>query len=135
MKNFDPERHGFQRIVDYVPGGVMMFECKNHPEVDGKFDIHRLNLYLSRDGAFVCVWNGLLEPTMTESMFELDVPAEQLRFQDIYFEQLFRGYIETEDEATLIFRALRIKRAGRALPRKLHGAPLDLRCEMMSRAS
>ena len=135
MKNFDPERHGFQRIVDYAPGGVMMFEYKNHPEVDGKIDIFRLNLYLSRDGAFVCVWNGLLEPTMTESMFELDVSAEQLRFQDIYFEQLFRGYIETEDEAALIFRALRIERANRTLPQKLHGAPLDLRCEAMPRTT
>ena len=130
MKNFDPEKHGFQRIVDYAPG-VTMFEYKNHPAVDGKIDIYRLNLYLSRDGAFVCVWNGLLEPTMTESMFELDVPAEQLRFKDIYFEQLFRGYIETEAEATLIFRALRIERASRTLPQKLQGAPHDLRCEAM----
>ena len=134
MKSFDPERHGFQRIVDYALG-VAMFEYKNHPAVDGKIDIYRLNLYLSRDDAFVTVWNGLLEPTMTEPMFDLDIPAEQLRFHDIYFEQLFRGYIETEEEATLIFRAIRIERASRTLPQKLHGAPLDLRCEAMPRTT
>ena len=79
-----------RRLVDDAPG-VSKFEYKNHTAVDGMIDIYRLNLYLSRDGTFVCVRNGHLEPAMTESMIELDVPAEQLRFQDIYFEPYFVG--------------------------------------------
>ena len=82
MASFDPEHHGFLRVVDCAPGGVTMFEYSNHPVIDGKVDVFRINLYLSRDGTFVTVWNGLIEPKMTEAMFQLDVPPDLLRFQE-----------------------------------------------------
>ena len=130
MEPFEPERFGFVRI-DYAPGKLAFYEYRNHEVVDGRTDVMRLNIYMSRDGAFTCIWNGLLEPSMTQGMFELPPPADAIDFHDIYCEQLFRGYIESMEEATVILRALRIDEMAKSLPQVLRGAPHELCCEAL----
>ena len=79
MPTFDPEVFGFVRLQDFqIPGGVDVYEVRNHPAVDGHADVLRLNIYLSKDGMFVTIWSGLLEPTMTEGLFELPAAAKDL---------------------------------------------------------
>lgn len=130
MMKFEPERFEFIRL-DYAPSGLPFYEYKNHDLVDGRTDVMRLNIYMSRDGQFTCIWKGLLEPSMTQGMFKLPPPADALDFGDIYCEQLFRGYIETSEEAEVILRALRITEASEDLPQILRGAPDDIRCEAL----
>ena len=92
-------------------------------------DLTRINIYLSKDGSFVTIWNGLVEPMLAEGQFDIpDLPS----FQDIYFETLFRGYIEWNEEALVILKALRIDSGRHSVPQQLAGAPNDLRCEALS---
>ena len=133
MSKFDPECFGFVRI-DYAIGGLAFYEYRDHDVVDGRTDMMRLNIYMSRDRSFTCIWNGLLEPTFTQDMFELVSSSGErvvFDFNHIYCEQLFRGYIETEEEAKVLLRAVRIDEAAKSLPQVLRGAPHDLRCEIV----
>ena len=130
MPAFDPTSAGFVRLRDFqFPGGIDVYEYCNHAAVDGQADILRLNIYLSRDGSYVTIWNGLIEPTMMESKFDLPGGQQDLRFQDLYCETLFRGHVELADEAAIILNALRIAGGRYAVPQVLTGAPHDLRCE------
>lgn len=128
---FDPEAFGFVKLRDFqIPGGVDVFEYRNHAAVDGKADVLRLNIYLTRDGAFVTIWCGLLEPTMTEGLFELP-GAPDLDFNALYCEPLFRGYIERNADAAVILKAVRVEGRHHSVPQVLAGAPHDLRCELL----
>ena len=89
MAPFEPERFGFLRI-DYAPSGVAFYEYRCHDAVDGRTDFLRLNIYMSRDGDFTCISSGLIEPLMSELMFELPPPAETPNFGDLYCETLFK---------------------------------------------
>ncbi len=94
--------------------------------VDGMVDVLRINIYLSKDGALVTIWNGLVEPILAEGQFDIpDLPS----FQDIYCETLFRGYIEWNEEALVILKALRIDSGQHSALQRLAGARNDLRCE------
>ena len=133
MLDFDPAQFGFVHLADYqFPGGVDIYEYRNHPAVTGAADVLRINLYLSRDGDFVTIWHGLIEPTMVEGLFELNPPIPDLDFERMYCEQLFRGYIETNEIASTILKALRWNDDRYATPHALTGAPRDLRCEPLS---
>jgi hypothetical protein len=129
MQPFDPESTGFTRLRNLqIPVGVDVYELRNHGVVDGMVDVLRLNIYLSKDGSFVMIWNGLVEPMLAERMFEIpDLPS----FHDIYFETLFRGYIESSEDALVILKALRIDSGRQGLPQQLAGALMDLRCETL----
>jgi hypothetical protein len=70
--------------------------------VDGRHDYRRLNLYLSKDGDFVTIWFGLLEKVLVEPLFH-DHGMEPVD----YDEPLFRGHIESTEQARHILRALR----------------------------
>ena len=133
MTIFDPELRGFVQLRDFaLAGRIGVFEYRNHAVVDGSADLLRVNIYLSRDGTFVTIWNGLVEPWLAEAQFELPAPAKELLdFEQQYCEPLFRGHIETDAEAVVIFHALRLEDASRALPQLLTGAPHDLRCEQL----
>ena len=114
--------------VFQIPGGVDVYELRNHALVDGMVDVLRLNTYLSRDGSFITIWNGLIEPMLAEGQFDIpDLPS----FQDMYRETLFRGHIEWNEEALVILKALRIDSGRQSVPQQLAGAPNDLRCEML----
>ena len=138
MEPFDPVRFGFVLLRDFqFPGGVQVYEFANHPAVDGRPDFLRLNLYLTRDGDYVTIWQGLLEPLFTEGKLRdelnLEFPAD-FDFHGSYDETLFRGYIETAETATHIFKALRVDRSGGrfAKPQVLRGdTDNKLRCDVM----
>lgn len=100
---FEPCRHGFVLLLNHQPpGGPRFYERRNHSKADGTHDYHRLNVYLTQDGDFVTVWFGLLELWILAELFGDDDPPE-------YDEPLFRGYIESEEQAGLILKALRLE--------------------------
>lgn len=105
MKSFDPTAYGFVFLPDHTPAkGVRFYEHKTHPDIDGTPNYHRLNTYLSQDGAFVNIWHGCLEPIALEVFFQkMNVPFVE------YDEPLFRGYIETKEEGEMILKALRVE--------------------------
>ena len=64
---FDPTQFGFVELRDFrIGGSVPVYEFKNHSVVGETKDFLRLNLYLTRDGAYVTIWYGLLEPLFAE---------------------------------------------------------------------
>ena len=100
---FDPALHGFVLLPGHRPTvDVSFYERRNHGCVDGKHDYRRLNLYLSQDGQFVTIWFGLLESILVEALFR-DHGLEPVN----YDEMLFRGYIESGEQAVHILRAVR----------------------------
>ena len=129
MIDFDPAAHGFVQLEAFeFPGGIAAYEYRNHAAVDGRADMLRLNIYLSRDGSYVTIWAGLIEPAIAEAAFELD-QLRDLSFADVYCETLFRGHIDNADVAGVILTALRLRDEAHAMPQILAGAPHDLRCE------
>jgi len=100
---FDPAAHGFVLLPDHrPPGGVRFFEFRNDACVDGTPDYRRLNLYLSQDGGFVTIWWGCLGSVAIGALFRDHglAPAD-------YDEPLFRGYIDSDEQARHILKALR----------------------------
>jgi hypothetical protein len=137
---FDPLRHGFVLLREFqFPGRVSVYEHANHPAVDGAPDFLRLNLYLSKDGTYVTIWHGLLEPIAAEAKLPAlaNMPADFDLFSS-YCETLFRGHIDSAEAAAHIFRALRIEQSREhyALPQVLAvGADNKLRCDLMTAAA
>jgi len=80
---------------------VCFYEYRNHAQADGVPDYHRLNLYLSQDGDYVTIWFGLLETAVLFELFGNDNKPP------VYDEPLFRGHIESAEQARHILRALR----------------------------
>ena len=103
IRPFDPLHHGFVLLPKHQPpGDVKFYESRNHACVDGTHDYRRLNGYLSQDGEFFTIWFGLLEPIFLESWFqEAGIALPE------YNEDLFRGHIESEEQARHILKALR----------------------------
>ena len=90
-ETFDPSCWNFRKLKDFeYPGGVLVYEYDNHPVVDGAPDFLRLNLYLSKDGDYVTIWFGLLDPLFAElRLGPVQTPAN-FSFEE-YDEVLFRG--------------------------------------------
>ena len=85
-----------------------MYEYANNAVVDGSPDFLRINAYLSKDGDFVTVWRGLLEPLFAESRLGfVDLP-DDFEFHENFTEELFRGYIESQEAARHVIKALRL---------------------------
>lgn len=127
VSRFDPTLHGFVRLKSYQPPGFAVFEYNNHPRVAaGEHDFHRLNIYLSQDGDYVTVWNGLLDDGLVDALFaELNLPPVE------YTETLFRGYIDSDEQARIILRALRVDKA---LPQVLRRDPqYGIVCDQLER--
>ena len=142
MTAFDPARFRFVQLEDFrIPGDVPVYEYKNHPAVDGKRDFLRLNLYLTMDNSYVTIWHGLLEPIATEAECENGRLASIAKPEDfdfrIYNEDLFRGYIDSDDDAGYIFKALRVSESQRYLvPQMLsRGSDNKLRCDLLPEAA
>jgi len=135
---FDPARFQFVQLEDFrIPGDVLVYEYKNHPAVDGRRNFLRLNLYLTMDNSYVTIWHGLLEPIFTEAECENGRLASVTMPEDFEFstynEDLFRGYIDSDEAAGYIFRALRVGESQLYLvPQMLsRGADNTLRCDLM----
>lgn len=141
MTAFDPTRFQFVQLEDFrIPGDVRVYEYKNHPAVDGKGDFLRLNLYLTMDKSYVTIWHGLLEPIFTEAECENGRLASIVKPEDFdfstYNEDLFRGYIDSDEAAGYIFRALRVGESRQYLgPQMLsRGADNTLRGDLLPEA-
>ena len=135
MTQFDPERHGFVSLCDFrIAGGVSVFEYRSHTAVDGSHDFLRINSYLSRDGDFVCIWNGLLDVAIAESLLDEALPPE-FDLNGTYTVDLFRGYIDTDETAAVILKSLRVDGAEYSPPQVLVASLSGLRCEVLAAAS
>jgi hypothetical protein len=138
---FDPTQFGFVELRDFrIADSVPVYEYKNHQAVDGTKDFLRINLYLTRDGTYVTIWHGLLEPLFAEAEFADGRLASVAKLADMdfihsYNETLFRGYIESTETAEHIFKALRVGKAGRyTLPQMLMaGRDNSLTCCLMEK--
>ena len=102
---FNPCDYGFKRL-DISHQGLTFFERELNMEPKTKPDFLRLNIYLSQDGAFVTIWSGLFDPAPSEGVLPVNLPPD-FDFREMYNQDLFRGYIETDAEANVIFKALR----------------------------
>jgi hypothetical protein len=138
---FDPIQFGFVELRDFrIANTVPVYEYKNHPTVDGTKNFLRLNLYLTRDGTYVTIWHGLLEPLFAEAEFadgrlaSVATPAD-MDFMHSYTETLFRGYIDSAETAEHIFKALRVDKDGYyPLPQMLiAGRDNTLTCQLMEK--
>lgn len=105
---FDPTEHGFLKLDFTFPVEVAVFE-RDLEEIDqSTHDKMRLNCYLSQDGDFVTVWDGLIDAHMTGiSLGFGDDPT--FDFSEQYEETLFRGYIANANEGAVILNALRLE--------------------------
>jgi hypothetical protein len=132
MNPFDPTASGFVRLRGFeFPGGVAVYEYANNAAVDGSPDFLRINAYLSKDGDFVTVWRGLLEPLFAESRLGfVDLP-DDFEFRENFTEELFRGYIESQEAAQHVIKALRLD----ATPVQVLSTGTDgkLRCDPIER--
>jgi hypothetical protein len=131
MTAFDPTAFDFVRLRDFeFPGGVSVYEHASHASVDGMPSFLRLNVYLSRDSDFVTIWRGLLEPLFAESHLGfVDLP-EDFDFRESYNEELFKGWIESEEAARHIVKALRLDDV---LPQMLSAAADgNLQCDLIA---
>ena len=133
MKTFDPTKFNFVLLEDFrIPGNVPVYEFKNHHAVDGKKDFLRLNLYLTVDSRYVTIWFGLLEPMFTEAALASAAKPEDFDFSS-YKEDLFKGYVDSDEVAVCIFKALRVGESHQyAQPQVLsQGADNELRCDLI----
>jgi hypothetical protein len=123
MSMFKPEAFNFVMLRDFAfPGPVDVFEYRNHPCVDGTPDFLRVSVFLSKDASYVCIWSGLLDTILAEHRLEGVRTPPDTDLAALYQQDVFRGYIETADEAACILEALRLdSRAWFPLPQKLIG--------------
>jgi hypothetical protein len=130
MDTFDPTAFSFLKLRGFeFPGGVAVYEYANHPAVDGNPDFLRINAYLSKDGDFVTIWRGLLEPLFAESNLGFVEVPDGFDFREGYNEELFRGYIEFAEQARHVIKALRLD----AVPPQVLSSGTDgrLRCDLI----
>ena len=109
--SFDPTNHGFLKLDFTFPGNVAVYERELEGIDQSAHDQMRLNCYLSQDGEFVTVWDGLIDAYMTGiSLGFGDDPS--FDFSEQYEETLFRGYIANDEEGAVILNALRLEQRG-----------------------
>ena len=107
---FQPEDFNFAKL-DLQNGSLCFYEYKSGSFCNGKVDPHRLNVYLTQDREFVTVWDGFFDPSFIGQEF-LDLIARSgfsdFDFGEQYNTPLFRGFIETKEQAEIVLNALRI---------------------------
>lgn len=107
ISTFDPLDFGFVKLT-LQNGSLCFYEYRCGDFCDGRIDRHRITVYLTQDGEFVTVWHGLFDPSVIDqTLWDAVARVDGFDFDDAYNTPLFRGYIETEDEARLILKALR----------------------------
>lgn len=134
MSTFEPEAFHFIKLRNFAfPGAVAVFEYHNHPGVDGTPDFLRINVFLSKDAGFVCIWSGLLDTVIAESMLAGVRMPPDTDLRALYQQDVFRGFIETSDEAACIIKVLRLdSRTSFPFPQRLTGDGGALSCMMQS---
>ena len=118
MVPFNPEDFGFfLRTESLYPPEVAYYEY-DHPSIDKniKKDWKRLNYFMSKDSDYVTLWYGPIDIILASSLYEEEFGFELSMEQ--HHEYHFRGYIQTNQEAEVILKALKIK----AFPQYLGGS-------------
>lgn len=137
MKWFDPTQFGFVRLKGFqFPGGVRVYEYGNHRAVDGVPDFLRLNVYLSKDGSYVAIWHGLLEPVAAEARLASVRMPQDFDLHSQYDEVLFKGDIDSAKTASHVLKAIRVGQTGHySRPQTLSvTAGSKLRCDFVNAA-
>lgn len=113
--SFDPEKHGFLKTGFKIAPEVDLYEFI----VDGidysTVDVYRLAYYLTKDGDYVTIWNGLVDASMAEIALGFD-DHKIINFKVQYEDHLFRGYIENDEVGAVILKAVQV---GRISPQAL----------------
>ena len=105
---FNPENHGFILLENYEAwphSGPVAYEYKNHPIVNGKYDLKRANYYMLHDGDYYTIWTGTLDPLAVSGWL-----AEYFN-KDVWLDErddFFRGYIKTDAQGREILKGLRM---------------------------
>ena len=105
---FNPCDYGFKRL-DISHQGLTFFERDLNMEPKEKPDFLRLNVYLTQDGPFVTIWSGLFDPALSEGVLPVKLP-DGFEFREMYNQDLFRGYIETDSAASVVLKTLRLEK-------------------------
>ncbi len=139
-KPFDPVNFNFVRLLDFnIPGIEGVYEFRNNPVVDGKADFMRLNFYMTKDGTFATIWQGLLEAMFTEARLtdkgaDTTVLPPDFDLSNAYNEHLFRGHIVSETAAQYILAAFQMERYSHSFPQVLRiNANRRLNCEVLEK--
>ena len=109
---FNPLDFGFVKLNPEY-GSLRFYEYRSGDFCDGIMNRHRINVYLTQDGDFVAVWDGLFDTALVGQAFRdliEKVVLGDVDFFATYHTPLFRGHIETQDEAKIILKALRFDR-------------------------
>jgi len=106
MSDFKPEKHNFILLKHENPWGLDFYELNNSAKLDGELNFLRMNVYLSKDGEFVTIWNGLFDVTFAEMKLEDLKKPKDINLTEQYRQDLFRGYITSSEEAHVILNAL-----------------------------
>lgn len=105
---FKPENFGFILRSDYKPPRFPDHYERNSSEheIGPDEDWGRINVYLTKDDDFICIWYGVLDPVeadiLCQKWYGFDWPDSG------DFQELFRGYISSKFEAEVILKALRL---------------------------
>jgi hypothetical protein len=65
---FNPLDFGFDKL-DLQHGSLRFYEYRSGDFCDGKVNPHRINVYLTQDGDFVTVWDGLFDTAFVSQAF------------------------------------------------------------------
>lgn len=109
---FDPLKFGFVKLP-LQNQSLCFYEYQSGSFVDGVLHAHRLNTYLTQDGSFVTVWHGLFDPAFISEELQsafARIGDGVVNLHDSYQTQLFQGYIESEEDAQVILKALRFEK-------------------------
>ena len=126
---FKPENLGFKK-ANHNYQTVIYYELDRGGKTAKSPDFQRLNVYLSQDGDYINIWTGLIEPFFVESKLKYFDPKKiDIDFDLQYNETRFVGHIQNDEEAKIIFKALRIEDY---LPQYLSSTKeYPLRCEYL----
>ena len=125
---FDPADFGFWKLNANMDT-LTFYELSDQP-ANGDVDHTKIAVYLSQDGNFVTVWQGLFDIAITESVLGLP-EGFPINLREQYTTDLFRGYIPTNADAKVILEALRLTQYR---PSWLSYDNGELRCEVEARS-
>lgn len=109
IEPFKPEDFGFILRSDYTPPlappAHYERDSQDH-KIGPDKDWVRINVFLSKDGDFFCIWYGVLDPVFAKDLCLKQYIPECA--ESIYDMELFRGNITSNVEAEIILNALRL---------------------------
>jgi len=105
FEGFDPREFGYvlsnycyPKGVHYFERGISFLDVKQH-------DLYRINFYISKDGNYIRIWNGLLEPFLAvqEDLDRLGIKMDAMLQ---YNTMLFNGRIKNNEDARVVLRCI-----------------------------